>query len=90
MEKSYIIEVITKDAPYISLGYVSDCDGKDVNLSREQGAAKFFTDKEELFAAAKVVEEWYKHGKVYAMAWFYEINPSGWPLTKRVFKNDIF
>ncbi len=89
MEKSYIIEVITKDAPYISLGYVSEFDGDDVKLAKEQGAAKFFTDKEELFAAAKIINEWWKHGKVYAMAWFYEVNPNGWPLTKRVFPKDI-
>lgn len=89
MEKSYVIEVIEKDAPYFSMGYVKEYDGTDVSITREENNAKVFTGKEELFAAAQVLKDWHKHGKVYVMPWFYEVLSNGKFATKRTFPQDI-
>lgn len=82
----YIIELVTKDAPYIALGYVK-------NTSIENGTLDFgskadalvIEDKETMEKALSLIS---KHNsdrdKVYVMDWITEVGKD-----KRLFKNNI-
>jgi hypothetical protein len=70
----YIIELITKDAPYISLGYW----GNDSKITTSLSSAMRIESEEDARAICHDIKQKYNGRKyIYAMPWVYGITKDG-------------
>jgi len=70
----YVIEIITKDAPYISLGYW----GNSSTIVRSLSSAMRIESEDDVRATCQKIRRRYNGQKnVYAMPWVYGITSDG-------------